>query len=816
MGVWWRVKVQEPTMQLLDPRWRKVGRDLTQHRLRSALVVLALATALAAAGTVLVTWALVRVATVEGYRASLPASATLRLADVPEAELPRLLQAVRAMPGIAAVRARRVVSTALQGQGAWRSALLVGVDVSAAAHDGRDGQLGLLRSEQGAWPPPLGSLAIERSSLEFSAITLGDAVALKTQQAAPSTATAQGVVRDVSLAPGWMENLVVAFATRPTLAALGLGGAVNELQIRVSDAHASRADVRGMAAQIGQLLHNQGMQVTALEVPVPGQHVHARQMNSLLLTQAAFAVLALAVSALLVVNLQAAILAQQRRQWAVMKVLGATPRALAAMVLAQAALLGGLAAALAVPAAAWAGRRYGAMKAELLNFPIDSVALPWWPLALLAAVALAVPMLAALPAVRRTLAMSVGHALRDFGISPGAAPLSRVARWVRHWPRPLRLALANALRRRQRLVLTVLSLAAGGAVLVGAGNLRGAVQDSTEQLFATQGWQLTLRLASPQAAADAVAAAQAVSGVQAVEAWRGARAQRLGENNLPHDSLSLVGVQLPSTLLRPRLLAGRWLQAHDQDALVLSRSLALDQNDLQPGQSLALLVQGQQRRFQIVGVVDSGPQPLAYVSRVALNRALGSAGDQASSLIVALQASSPAGQLEATVRLRQGLNEAGVPVAASQLQAENRRVVDDHLLMVVDFLAVMGWVMMAVGGLALASTMGLSVLERQRELGVMRAIGASNAALLGLIQAEGLMVTLMAWLLCLPLSVPIAVLLGEAFGRVMFSVPLRWWPEPAAALAWLALMLVVSLLACAAPAWRAMRMPAARALAYEG
>jgi len=49
----------------------------------------------------------------------------------------------------------------------------------------------------------------------------------------------------------------------------------------------------------------------------------------------------------------------------------------------------------------------------------------------------------------------------------------------------------------------------------------------------------------------------------------------------------------------------------------------------------------------------------------------------------------------------------------------------------------------------------------------------------------------------------------------MFEVPVSWRPGGAAAAVWLALVIAVSVVACAWPAWRATRVPAARALAYE-
>lgn len=818
--------------------------------------MLALAASLAGAGAILVTWALVRVATIDGYRASLPVSASLRIADTDEATLRRVLAALRDRPEVAGGRARRVVAAAVQGQGPWRSALLIGVDSDDPAF-GREG-LGVLRSEVGPWPPPLGTLAVERSSFEFASATLGEAQLVRGGAATNATsdsakgaegtsAPASAIVRDVSLAPGWMEHLVVAFATRQTLAALGLGDGFNELQVRFrSDDKASTTHdaMRQRAATLRGWLEAQGLRVESLDVPRPGEHIHAGQMNSLLMTQGAFGALALVVSAVLVINLVGALLAAQSRQLAVMKVLGASPSALAALHLTQAAVLGAAASLIALPTAALLGRRYAALKAELLNFPLDDISTPAWSLALLLVVGVVVPVVAAWFPIRRACRTPVADALRDIGIvEPGAPLVARRLLGVSRWPRPLALALGNAFRRRRRLVLTLAALAVGGAVLLAADNLRRAVVASVDLLFEAQRYDLTLRLAAPQAASAAEAAALAVGGVSAAEGWRGARAQRVGEGGALLETVRVVGLPRDSLRLRPKLLAGQWIAgpgaaAPDGEAppLVLSRTLARDHPDLQPGSVVRLAINGGVSEWRVAGIVDSGTQPLAYAARAALNRVMagsatpavaasavsaasaGSASaevdDRASTLVIAMEPRSPAGQLDVTLRLRQAMAEAGIPVAASQLQAEQRRVIEDHLLMVVDFLGVMGWVMMAVGGLALASTMGLAVLERSREIGVLRAIGAGHGSILLLVQAEGLIVTVLAWLACLPLSLPISLLLGEAFGRVMFAVGTVWWPEPLAALRWLALMLALSLLACAVPAWRAMRVPAGRVLAY--
>ncbi|HEY8876160.1 MAG TPA: ABC transporter permease, partial [Roseateles sp.] len=355
----------------------------------------------------------------------------------------------------------------------------------------------------------------------------------------------------------------------------------------------------------------------------------------------------------------------------------------------------------------------------------------------------------------------------------------------------------------QRMLLTVLALASGGAVYLGAANLRSAVRGSVDDLFDAQRYQLQVRVATPAPATKLESLALKVPGIAAAEAWRGLR------THLGAEPLTLLGVSSTGQLLTPRLVEGRWLGAGAAQELVVSRLLQRQQPALTVGSTHRIA----ERDWTVVGLVEAGPQALAYTSRATLE-ALAS-NDLATSLVLRLQRpESPVALLDAARELREAFTDAGLGVAASQSQAENRRVLEDHMLMVVDFLGAMGIVMIAVGAMGLASTMGLAVLERRREIGVLRAIGARNGAILAMVQVEGLTLVALAWLTSLPLALPISALLEMAFGRIMFAVPWKLVPSAATAFTWLGLMALISLLACALPARRALRIPAAQALAY--
>jgi putative ABC transport system permease protein len=213
-------------------------------------------------------------------------------------------------------------------------------------------------------------------------------------------------------------------------------------------------------------------------------------------------------------------------------------------------------------------------------------------------------------------------------------------------------------------------------------------------------------------------------------------------------------------------------------------------------------------------VVESGVQPAAYTTRRGLAAAVGDA--RVATAVIVTEARGPGSQAELSRRLRGALQAAGLDVASSQLMSESRRVLEDHLLMVAGFLMIMSQAMIVVGGLGLASTMSLAVLERTREIGVLRAIGARHGAILAMVQIEGLVISIASWALAIPLSVPMSVILGRAFGKIMMPVrTVTLIADPGAVLLWLGVVVVVSVAACAWPAFRALRVTTSAVLAYE-
>src|SRR5579862_453450 len=788
---------------MVSPRWRKVMRDATLHKARTALVVAALVIGLVGSGALLDTWSLIRRVTIETYVASHPVSATLRLDRVDR----EVLERVRAMPGISAVRARRVVSASMSSASGELVAQLFVLD----GYGARD--IAAVEGVAGNWPPRDGEIAIERSSLDLSGAAVGESVSLRYAGGGSVPLPVTGIAHDVSLAPGWMEHVVYGFVTPATLLRLGVAPGLDEVQFVVGDPSLDREGVRHIANDVKLALERDGRKVLGVNVPVPMQHVHAAQMDSMMFTQGAFALLTLLACAAVVVNLVSAMLASELREIGVMKAIGARPGQLATMYLASIAAIGILATVLALPLAIAIGRRYAALKADLLNFPIEGFAIPWWAIAIQLAAGVVVPVAAAAFGVARACRISVSEALRDPGIATTADDY-RVRKRLRvpFLNRPFTLSVGNAFRRRRRMLLTLVALTLGGAVFVAADSLRQSVRDSVGIMVESQRYDLIVRTVEPQAAQRLEAAIGKVTGVVAVEAAIAANATPLASDGTFGSPFPIFGLLADTKRVVPKMLAGRWLDTAGEHSLIVNRALANEDPRLALGSEVTLLLGGKPSTWTVDGVVDVAAQPLAYARRDALGEARGDA--RATVAAVVLSQGEREKPLPAILRLRGDLDDAGMRVAATILSSENRRALEDHLLLVVDFLGVMGWVMIAVGGMGLASTMGISVLERTREIGVMRAIGAKTSAIVAIVQAEGLVIALLGWASAIVLSVPMSVALGRAFGAIMFPVPDRYVPTAAGTLEWLAVVAGVSIVACAWPALRATRIPTAAALTY--
>jgi putative ABC transport system permease protein len=139
----------------------------------------------------------------------------------------------------------------------------------------------------------------------------------------------------------------------------------------------------------------------------------------------------------------------------------------------------------------------------------------------------------------------------------------------------------------------------------------------------------------------------------------------------------------------------------------------------------------------------------------------------------------------------------------------------DGLNILTGFLLIMASLIAIVGSIGLTGTMSLNVLERTREIGIMRAIGASDRALMNMVMVEGVLIGLMSWVLGTLVSFPISTLMSNAINLSLFGAPAAFTFTPTGVILWLVLVIILSVLASVMPARNAARLTIREVLAYE-
>jgi len=122
------------------------------------------------------------------------------------------------------------------------------------------------------------------------------------------------------------------------------------------------------------------------------------------------------------------------------------------------------------------------------------------------------------------------------------------------------------------------------------------------------------------------------------------------------------------------------------------------------------------------------------------------------------------------------------------------------------------WQFSIVTSMLLALSIG--IIERTKEIGVLRAIGARSPMILGIFAMEGIFQGGLSWLVSIPISLIASPPVASALGHAMFGATLDYQYNWAAVAIWLGIILFISALASVLPARGAIRISVRDSLAY--
>jgi len=811
----------------------KLLRDLQATRTRIVLMVVAISVSLVAFSTVFYARFIVDPQISTGYLSTNPASARLILSPgVTPDQVDAIRTAARAEPGVIDATLRRVMTFQMLTDNGRLSATPLQLFI-AAPDDTM--QIATFSVEQGSWPPSPDGVLIERQALAFLKLSVGDRVVVAGLDGQPISLRITGVVHDPSLAPAYEEGKGYGFLSTASLPLLAAQPLLDELAISVADepgqtipSRNREAIVRTAFGLADRLQQTRGLTTEQVAVPPPYQHPHQGQMNAVLAAILAFGALSFLLSAILIATMVNGLLTQQVAQIGILKAIGARSSRILQLYLTMILLVVAVATAVAFIPGIVLGRGWAQLVLMgMLNMDPTSLEVPWWAYAVVIVLGVGLPLVVALGPLLSASRTTVREAIGAAGIERGGVTATRLEMWLsglRGLDRTLLMGLRNIFRRRGRFVLSVGLLATAGAIFVSGLNTLAGIQAIPETLAADRRWDVEVELAAPTSSSELASIAGNVPHVTHVETWSMAKTgveypgQLTVTSTYPdqgHGSMAVTVVPADTSVyVPPRVLEGRWLRSDDIDAVVIHQSVRNALPGVHVGGTIQMPLEGHLTNWTVVGIVEELFAPLCpCVASAGFDQAT-SRANQANLLRIVTDQHDP----ESRIAVGQAVAQA---LAGEAIQTQYVRPIDwmvavseGHLYVLDAVFLLIASVMGAIGLIGLGSTMSANVIERTREFGVMRAIGAPSSTVRRLVVSEGVF---MAVASCLIAAVPALLLtaaMGGGVGNLFLNVPLPYRVSLPAVVIWFVAIILGAALATLAPAARAARLTVREAVAY--
>jgi putative ABC transport system permease protein len=795
----------------MTSRWKKIWADFWGNKSRTLLTILTIMVGTLAVGFNANLGAYMLESMDGDYLSANPSEARIYTSPFDD----DMLRVAREMPGVDAAEGRRSTSAHLiPTKGEPISIQFIGIE------DPADLTLDQLkpRYAENAIPVMTDKQVLVDASAESLGYEVGDTLIIELNNGRRRELILAGYIHDVAGFPYNLAQTISAYVTPDTLEWLGGSRQYSVLAVSVSEKQTDAEHVTDVAQAVADRLERAGLQIYFVNVYQPGHHFAWSISQGIFFVLSVLGYMTVILSAFLIINTITAIMTQQTRQIGIMKAIGGGTTQIFAMYVVL--ILGfGLAALLiAMPLSNAAAQNIGGGMAVYLNFnPLPFKAYPS-AITQQAIVSLVVPLLAALWPVYNSVRVTVREAISDYGIGGNAKPRdASVSRRALFIPRPMRLSLRNAFRRKLRLGLTLFSLVLGGAIFIGVYNLWASFDKTIEDI---QGYflaDINVSLGRDYRYEEVASLAKSIPGVSSVEGWSEYPGTLKMDKESAGTQILFVAPPSTSTLIDPIISAGRWLTTGDENAIVIGNHLLNIFPNLKIGDWLTIEINGKETKWHIVGfytITGNVNPPLLYVNNEYLSKVIGTPG-QVYSLRVLTDGHDAVTQKRVNDQLVALFEQRGIQVGSTQLGADfitSQKASTDVL---VYFMLVMAVLIAIVGGLGLMGTMSINVLERTREIGVMRAIGASNMDIQSIVIVEGLVIGLISWAISIFLSFPITSVLTFGVGMAVLTSPMPAVYGLSGVIVWLIFTVVLATIASALPARSASKLTVRDTLAYE-
>ncbi len=814
------------------PRWQKVLSDVWSSRARTLLVVASISVGLFAIGIIGTIYAVIAQDMCTGYTAVNAANIYIQSGFFGQ----EMVDALRHVADVRQAEGVRVVNLRVKDrQQMWQSLRLQAVKDWAAD------PINQVIPKQGAWPPGKDEIVLDQYKLGDLGAKLGDTLTIEMPDGKTRELTLVGVVQDLTIGAfsgggGFFDAPAWGYVKQDTLDYLGQlePYLYSGVYVTIDGNRGDLPTIRDVAARLAKHLKDNGVEVVSNRAVSAYAHPNGYLVDAIVGILFVLGLLVVFLSGFLITSTLQALLGQQVQQIGIMKSVGARWMQVAGVYMMLILIFGLLALAIAAPLAGQVSFWLLGFLAGKLNFILQGQRVVVPALIIQVILALLMPQVAAWLPIWKGTRISVQEALSGMraegktaremhgaGTSGPAAARrqARTGRRVRLFSRPLLISIRNTFRRKGRLGLTLVTLTLGGAVFIATFNVQISMSKYIEQISQYFLSDVSVSLDRPYRTSQIEEVLQSVPGVGHVEGWASARSELLQADGSSGDTVNLLAPPAGSRLVKPILIEGRWIIPGDRNAIVLGELFRTRYPNLKVGDPLRLKVNGDKTSFVVVGffrLAGKNGGFSAYTSFDYLSELTGEANKAVTFQVVSsVPHITPPAQDSLAKAVEARLKDEGIRVSDLTTGSFLTGIAGSGFNILITFLLILAGLTALVGSIGLAGTMSMNVMERTREIGVMRAIGASDRILMKMVLVEGMIIGAISYALGALLAFPISKLMSDGISLALFDAPSTFGFTPTGFAIWLGVVVVLSFAASVIPARNASRLTIREVLAYE-
>ncbi len=806
-------------MKFMSVIWYKAWFDLWGHKVRTLLAVLSIAAGIFAVGSFFGMVDELLSGMDKAHEAVYPSHINMVLDDAIDQET---LDGLKNIRGVADIEPANRISVQFKTRpdGPWEAGLLtMRDDYTAQRYD-------ILPLKEGAWPED-NRIGIERLSQSYFHLNLGDRIIFK-MDGTDRVFTINGKLRHPFVLPPTYGGPAYFFIDAKGMERFGIPrGQFRELFIRVEPY--SETYAKEVASAIKKRLTQEGITIWLTRYQDPHKHWGRFMVSGGSFVLRILAVLSLGMSVVLIYNTLAALIAEQTHQIGIVKAVGGYTGTILKVYLAEVLVYGLLALVIALPAGiymAFYGTRF---MLNLFNIDYEVIQLAPRAVALQILTALMVPSLAALLPILKGAGLTVREAIATYGLSEGFGASRFDQLLERYGQRRLKpayaLALGNMFRRKRRLILTQGVLIAAGVMFLAVMALNKSLLLTLHNDMQRRAFDVRVGFDQKYRTEKLLAITNSFPETKEAQVWFAHDASILHQGQRLREAgagIEIVGLPVGQEMYQPLIVAGRWLRPDDGLAIVISKDTA-DDHHFKVGDVVTLdLGELGDAPWQIVGIFQATYEirvvpnpvyaPLEAVYKVTKKYYHGNR------LYVRTHLHDEAAQRHFARQLQAAYEDRCLDINAilTTTTVQDRRNAEQQFNIAVAYLSLLATIVAVVGGIGLMGALSISVVERIREIGVMRAIGASSTQIIGMFLFEGVLQGMFSWVAAVPISYFAAQPIARQLGQIMLSIDLEYRYDLTAVGVWLALIILIAILASLVPAVFATQISVRKSLAYNG